>query len=157
MLLLSVGRFEIRRLPELPLPHPIDLLAAAQSIPPPQRHFFVAFTAEDVSFEKIPVGRFGTLTEIQALARWCSQHPAAAEITLISDAFHLPRVRLCSRALLPRMVRARFLPVPDSLPAAGIEPWHPPLALRLRELLKLPLYLVLLAFLRLQSAPSQGR
>ena len=70
-ILLSVGRFEIRRLRELPLPTPLDLLSAVQSVPPPERHFFVEFDASGVRYKRTPVGRFGTLSEIRALAEWC--------------------------------------------------------------------------------------
>ena len=51
--LFSVGRFEIRRFPELGLPLTIDLLQMAQSIPPPQRHFFVLFENHDVPIQNV--------------------------------------------------------------------------------------------------------
>src|SRR5262249_50830657 len=66
-IVLSVGRFEIRRLPEVGLPAPLDLLSTAQAVPPPERHYFVEFDAGGVKFEKTRVGRYGTLSEIEAL------------------------------------------------------------------------------------------
>src|ERR1700746_814336 len=66
-ILFSVGRFEIQRFPELGLPHTIDLLQMAQSVPPPLRHFFVLFENRQFAVQRIPVRALGTLGEIDAL------------------------------------------------------------------------------------------
>ena len=47
-ILLSVGRFEIRRFSKMALPASLDLLKLAQAVPPSQRHYFVFFEGEEV-------------------------------------------------------------------------------------------------------------
>jgi uncharacterized SAM-binding protein YcdF (DUF218 family) len=140
-ILLSVGRFEIRRFAELDLPYPagsvpLDLLAARPTSLR-ERHFFVAFSAQDVSFEKIPLGRLGTLREIRALAKWCKERPEIASLIVVSSGYHLRRVRLCCRALLPSAIGVIYAAVPEE---TDVHKWE--LAL---ELLKLPLYAAVLA------------
>lgn len=108
-LLMSVARFEIRRLTRLPLPASIDLLKLAAAVPPPKRHFFLLFEGSGCQAERIPVGRFGTLSEIKALAEWLRPRPGIRTICIVSSATHLRRIRFCCRALLPAHVRALFL------------------------------------------------
>ena len=74
-IMFSVGRFEIRRFSKMALPVPLDLLKPAQELPPPQRHYFVFFEGQEVETQHVLPGRFGTLTEIEALARWLSKRP----------------------------------------------------------------------------------
>src|SRR5437660_9781287 len=84
-IVLSVARFEIRRLGEQALPTAIDLLSAAQGVPPAERHFFVEFGAGGVTFEKTRTGRFGTLAEIAALAKWCERNRDGESLMVISS------------------------------------------------------------------------
>jgi uncharacterized SAM-binding protein YcdF (DUF218 family) len=147
-ILLSVGRFEIRRFAELDLPYPagsepINLLAARPASLR-ERHFFVAFTAQDVCFEKIPPGRLGTLREIRALAKWCKERPEIASLIIVSSGYHLRRVRLCWRAFLPKAIRVTYAAVPGEAEVPARE-----FAL---ELLKLPFYGAVLAGVRLARA-----
>src|SRR5258708_37088495 len=62
--LLSVGRFEIRSLSNLPLPGPVDLLGLADRIPPPQRHYFVQFERGKDLAEPIRPDRICTIAEM---------------------------------------------------------------------------------------------
>ncbi|HXL22035.1 MAG TPA: hypothetical protein VOA78_06195 [Candidatus Dormibacteraeota bacterium] len=151
-ILLSVGRFEIRRFAELDLPYPpgsapIDLLAA-RPISPRGRHFFVTFSADEVSFEKIAPGWLGTLREIRALAKWCKQRPEITSLIMVSSGYHLRRVRLCCRALLPKAIRVTYAAVPGEAEVPARE-----FAL---ELLKLPFYGAVLAGVRLARAFARG-
>jgi hypothetical protein len=144
-LLLSVGRFEIRRLATLKLPVPVDLLALASSIPPPQRHFFVGFEGGACQVERIPVRTFGTLNEIEALAGWLAGREEIRSLLIVSSGVHLRRVRMCCRTLLRRRLREglriNFLAAPAA--EAGEDgklepsPWS--------ELMKLPVYRAVLA------------
>lgn len=111
-ILLSVGRFEIRRFSQMPLPVPLDLLKLAQTVPPPERHYFVHFHNGGVEVQHIRPGRFGTLTEIRALAGWLAQHPEIRSVLLVSSDAHLRRIRLCCRALLPRNWELAFVGTP---------------------------------------------
>jgi len=123
-LLLSVGRYEIRRFARLPLPQPFDLTSLAAPIAAPLRHFFVSFSPGGVSAERVVLRRFGTLSEVQALSAWLGRHPDIRRILVVSDRTHGARVRLCCKKLLPPSIQYTFLPVPDAqAPAsAGAQP-----------------------------------
>jgi uncharacterized SAM-binding protein YcdF (DUF218 family) len=112
-ILFSVGRFEIRRFPELGLPQTIDLLQMAQSIPPPQRHFFVLFENQQFTVRQIRVTTLGTLSEIDALADWLLAHPEISSILVVSKGTHLLRLRMCCRRLLRRNVNCSFVATPE--------------------------------------------
>jgi hypothetical protein len=112
-ILFSVGRFEIRRFPELGLPRTIDLLQLAQTIPPPQRHFFVLFEGQQFTVQRIQVRVLGTLSEIDALADWLLAHPEISSLLLVSSGAHLRRLRMCCRRLLRRNVKCSFVATPE--------------------------------------------
>ena len=115
-ILFSVGRFEIRRFSRMALPVPLDLLKLAQQMPPPQRHYFVFFQGQGVQVAHVFPGRFGTLTEIEALARWLGAHPDIRSILVISSDMHLRRIRMCCRSLLNPNVEVAYLAAPCSPP-----------------------------------------
>jgi len=115
-IVLSVGRFEIRRLRELSLPTPLELLSAARTVTPPERHFFVEFDASGVRYERTRVGRFGTLAETRALAEWCEENREVESLLVISSGSHLRRVRMCCRALLQQRVSCVFVAAPQQEP-----------------------------------------
>ena len=99
-ILFSVGRFEIRRFSKMALPVPLDLLKLAQEVPPPQRHYFAFFEGQQVRTEHVLPGRFGTLTEIDALARWLSDNPNIGSVLVVSSDSHLRRIRMCCHSFL---------------------------------------------------------
>lgn len=114
ILLLSVGRFEIRRLGQLRLPRPtVDLPSLAAPVPPRQRHYFVALEPGATTPSRIQRGILGTWSEMSALACCLQQRPGVNSLLIISSAFHLRRVRLCARALLPSGLAIRYLAVPQ--------------------------------------------
>lgn len=116
-ILISVGRFEIRRFSRMALPVPIDLLGLAQGVPPPDRHYFVFFHGEEVHADRVRPRRFGTLTEIDALARWLDAHPEIRSLLVVSSDTHLRRIRLCCRSLLRPGIELAFIAAPLSVPA----------------------------------------
>jgi uncharacterized SAM-binding protein YcdF (DUF218 family) len=118
-ILFSVGRFEIRRFPDLGLPQTIDLLQMAQSIPPPQRHFFVLFENQQFTVQRIPVRLLGTLGEIDALADWLLAHPEISSLLVVSSGSHLRRLRMCCRRLLRRNVKCSFVATPEESGSNG--------------------------------------
>jgi hypothetical protein len=152
-LLFSVGRFEIRRFSKMPLPSPLDLLKLAQDLPPEQRHYFVFFQGKECRVEHVETRRFGTLTEIAALARWLAAHAEVRSLVLISNATHLRRIRMCCQSLLPPDLQLTFLSVPPSFldPAHSQPSELQSAASDLLELLKIVLYRVLLT---LRPKPS---
>lgn len=148
-LLVSVGRFEIRRFSKMSLPAPLDLLKVAQEVPPPQRHYFVSFDGQNGHAEHVLPGRFGTLTEIAALGRWLDVNPTIRSVLVISSAVHLRRIRMCCRSLLKTDAKLAYLATPVNLPEEGqilLEKRVDPPSLRedLQELFKLSVYWVLL-------------
>ena len=145
-LLFSVGRFEIRRFSKMALPCPLDLLKLAQDLPPQQRHYFVLFQGKECQVEHVQPRRFGTLTEITALALWLAANSEVRSLLLISNATHLRRIRMCCQSLLPTDLQVTLLPVPITF----LDPANPyPSALQsstrdLLELFKILVYRVLL-------------
>ena len=123
-ILISVGRFEIRRFSRMALPVPIDLLGLAQGVPPPDRHYFVFFHGEEVRADRVQPRRFGTLTEIDAVARWLEAHPEIRSLLVVSSDTHLRRLRLCCRSLLRPGIELAFIAAPLSppSPAASVSP-----------------------------------
>jgi hypothetical protein len=152
-LLLSVARFEIRRFAKLSLPVAIDLVPLASPIPPPQRHFFINFDKESYEVERIPVRSFGTLGEIEGLASWLARRGQIRSLLIISSGAHLRRVRMCCRVLLPRRLELRFLASPTKK-TIGDGPPEPSLY---PELLKLPLYRILLSVRRAEAATEEAK
>jgi hypothetical protein len=110
-ILLSVGRFEIRRFVTLDLPQKIDLLKIVEDIPPRQRHFFVSLTNREFQVQRMSIGALGTLREIEALRQWLRERPQIASLLIVSSEPHLRRLRICCRALLPPDIRVHFAAV----------------------------------------------
>ncbi len=150
-ILLSVSRFEIRRFSKLALPVPLDLLALARTVPPAQRHYFVEFEGQMFHVKQLRPGRFGTLTEIASLAHWLKGHPEVASILIVSSSSHLRRIRMCCRALLHEGVVVRLAAVPASSAGSGPRGLEESTAAVLKELLKLPVY-----WMVLQGKPGQN-
>ena len=113
-ILFSVSRFEIRRFSKMALPVSLDLLKLAQEVPPPQRHYFAFFEGQQVRTQHVLPGRFGTLTEIDALAGWIKENPDIGSVLIVSSDTHLRRVRMCCRSLLNPKLRLAFLAAPLS-------------------------------------------
>lgn len=160
-ILFSVGRFEIRRFSKMALPAPLDLLQLAQRVPPPQRLYFVFFDGLQAQVEHVLPRRFGTLTEITALARWLEANPGIRSLLIVSSDTHLRRIRMCCRALLDGGTRLAFLaaqlsstaqaepgPSVPQQEAPVAEESVPPPSMKedLRELFKVAIYWVLLKF-----------
>lgn len=145
-LLLSVARFEIRRFPELPLPIPINLSAMASSVPPAQRHLFVWFSNTKVRVHRVYKGWLGTWSEVQALARCLEAESAVRSIAVLSDGYHLRRLKMCCHSLLPPRVHLRFVAVQDTYgPEGKRRPSERETLVVLSELAKLVIYRALFA------------
>lgn len=123
-LLLSVGRFEVRKFAQLPWPEKIDLLQLAKATPPSRRHYFVSLEAGTTHVKLIPRRHFGTLSEIRALAGWLEERPGIGSLLVISSAPHLRRVRACCRALLPPRLQVRFIATPNDTGLARDSWWR---------------------------------
>lgn len=157
-ILFSIARFEIRRFSKMPLPVPLDLLKLAQDFPPPHRHFFVLFEGRNVQVEHILPGRFGTLTEIESLARWLKINPRIHSVLIISSTTHLRRLRLCCRSLLGAKYALALAAAPSSSSSSEEEPQDATRSTvaALLELFKVLLYWTLLKFRHLIPSPRQN-
>ena len=113
-LLLSVGRFEIRRFSELELPTSLDLPAVAATTEPRRRHYFVTISSETAEAQRIASGRFGTFREILAFCEWLEEHSSIRSAMVVSSGFHLKRVRMCCQHLVPEGMRLHFVAAPES-------------------------------------------
>lgn len=145
-LLLSVGRFEIRNFAQLSWPAEIDLGRVAAATPAAMRHYFVSVESGKSEVELISRGRFGTLSEIRALAAWLQRRPHIRSLVIVSSGPHLRRVSACCRALLPERVQLRFLATPNDGRLTRGEWWRNAYARRLvmKEVGKLFVYRLLL-------------
>lgn len=144
-LLLSVGRFEIRHFSTLDLPVSLDLLAVASTTEPWRRHYFVEIGPGTVQLQRIARKRFGTLSEILAFSEWLREHSSIRSATIVSSGFHLKRIRMCCRRLVPEHTRLNFVAVPEESRYLRGHWWRSSTArkLVLSELLKIAVYQLL--------------
>jgi len=145
--LFSTSRFEVRRLAALNLRTNFDLLRMVEHVAPPQRHFFVSLTAQEIQVQRISRGHLGTLSEIRALAEWLHERPQITSLSIVSSGSHLRRLRICCHAILPSNVKILFLRVPQNNSPANCElSWFDKKEMRmlLSELIKIACYSVLL-------------
>ena len=157
-LLLSVGRFEIRRFSNLELPATLDLLAIASTTEARRRHYFVQIGSGIARAYRINPSRFGTLSEILAFSGWLREHSPVRSATIVSSGFHLKRIRMCCRRLVPDGTRLHFVAVPDESRYLRGLWWRDPNARKLvfSELLKVAVYQLLSQGLmtRARSVPA---
>jgi DUF218 domain len=144
-MLISVGRFEIRRFFNLRLPASLDLLAVAATTEPRRRHYFVRVGHGTVEAQRISVSRFGTLNEILAFADWLREHPSIRSAMVVSSGFHLKRVRMCCRRLVPDGVKLRFVAAHEEGRFSSRDWWRDAIARRLMvsEVVKVAVYKLL--------------
>jgi hypothetical protein len=142
----------------LPEPLRTSLQQAAATPSPRKGQFFTFLDREVWSVERIPVGWFGTLSEIQALGRWLQRHPSTRSLLIVSSGLHLRRLRVCCRQLLPPDCKTRFIAVPAeevNLSMQGRLPEAQGARRILSEWAKLILYRFVLIFQRRSSDPAK--
>jgi hypothetical protein len=157
-LLLSVGRFEIRRFARQDLPQLVDLVKQAANIDPPKRHFFVCFSKEGVAVERTPVGTWGTLSEIRAVSQWLDRDKRISKLIIVSSWFHLPRVKLCCRELLAAGLTCEFLSARERSTdrAVGRGPVTNRIWAVLGEIAKIPVYQLFFLCRRVENLRRHG-
>jgi hypothetical protein len=153
-LLLSVARFDVRRFSQLALPRQVDLPKMAAKLSPTDRHFFVLIEGEQTLVWTIPWARFGTLREILALRTWLGEHPEIASLLLITSGFHLKRVRMCCRSVLPNHVQVDFVGT-----SSEAKWWEDMRLFRqvLAEAVKVPFYFVILPLAKRRRTEDSSR
>lgn len=97
--------------------------------------------------ERIAIGRFGTWSEVVALARALDQHSGISSVVVVSSWYHILRLRICCHALLPKPLRIRFVSSRDGNEKGKAHQ----ITSICGEFLKIPLYFVLSVFQGLNS------
>ena len=152
---LSGESLDLSRFAELHLPAWPRLLELQSRIPPQGRFFFLDYDGTSWRAESLPVRPLGTLNEIAQLGRWLRQRPDVRSVLIVSSGWHLRRIRMCCRALLPHTVRFSLAAVPaDSVARGRIESTRPPEQddRPIAECSKLLLYRIVLAAYRIALA-----
>ncbi|HSQ60533.1 MAG TPA: ElyC/SanA/YdcF family protein [Acidobacteriota bacterium] len=116
-LVLSVGRFEWRRLPELGIADDGGLAALVEATPPERRHFLLVLEEGRAAARLVPKGRLGTWSEALALASLARER-GAGSIEVCTSGYHMPRALLSVRRAIGRTVRGGAGPLLRPLPVA---------------------------------------
>jgi hypothetical protein len=121
-LIISVGRFEVRKMDQLGFSD-LNLRALTASLPPAQRHFFIDLSSGVRRVSAALVRRVGTFGELSALAAYLDE-PKIRSMTLVSTSIHLRRVRWCCRRMAAfRDMELSYLPVPEELSTFRRQEW----------------------------------
>jgi hypothetical protein len=115
VLVLSVGRFEWRRLPELGITDDGGLAPLVEATPPMRRHFFIVYEESRAEARLAPKGRLGTWSEALALAALARER-GAASILVCTSGYHMPRALLAVRRAIRRTFRGAAPPSLRALP-----------------------------------------
>ena len=122
-LVLSVGRFEWRRVPMLGLPPESGLAGLVERTPPPERHFFLEVRGADAAATLRPVLRFGTAGEAASLLEEAGAR-GWRSVLVVSTSFHLRRARLALERLgRGGGCRFRYVAVPQEWTAHPRDRW----------------------------------
>jgi uncharacterized SAM-binding protein YcdF (DUF218 family) len=145
-LVLSVGRFEWRGIPELLLPSDGGLRALVDQTPPWRRHFLITIDGLGARAEWIPRGRFGTWSEARAIAALARARNWRS-LLLVTTAAHSRRALLSlDRALRASRGSVRAIAVPEERSSVRRSSWWRSRAGRslvIGEWIKLPVYALL--------------
>lgn len=146
-LVVSVARFEWRRVPKLGLPSDGGLVPLVEATPPVDRLFMLIVEGESVEARRVPTGRWGTWSEATAIAALVRERKARS-LLVCTSGYHLPRALLAVRRALsalegePCAVAGLAAPESPDSPVAPSRRWRSPrawMALAL-EGVKLALY-----------------
>jgi hypothetical protein len=111
-LILSVGRFEVRKMDQLGFQH-LRLRELAARKAPDQRHFFIDLASDSQRVIPAKIRRAGTFDELTALAAYLGPE-VSQSLTVISTSIHLRRVRWCCMRISGLHQRTiRYVSVPE--------------------------------------------
>lgn len=99
VLVVSVARFEWRRVPLLGLPDDGGLLGLVEATPPTERLFVLIVNGATVEARRVPKGRWGTWSEALAIAAFVRERKAKS-LLICTSGYHLPRALLAVRRAL---------------------------------------------------------
>jgi uncharacterized SAM-binding protein YcdF (DUF218 family) len=113
-LLLSIGRFEVSRMPTVDLAGLDELKALRDGTAPDDRHFFIQIDASDTRIEKARLPRWSTYGEAIAFRRFWESGKAKT-VMVISTDVHLRRAALTYAEVFRGVeVQFQFCSVPPS-------------------------------------------
>jgi len=147
-LLLSVGRFEVRKMSGIGFVASEELTRLRDRTPPPERHFFCEIDASRVRIEKVRLPRWNTYGELLGFRDWLARSQARSVI-VISTAVHLRRVSAVFGKLFRRVpLKVLYCPVPAEYGFPQGQRWWTRRAdfwFVVKEAVKLVVYRVILA------------
>jgi len=113
-LILSVGRFEVRRMDHLGFQH-LNLRELTARLPPNERHFFIDIVGDSQRVIVRSDAGKGTQAELMSLSRYL-EPDRVSSLLLVSTSVHLGRVRhYCERIASLLDKKIRYVPVPEDL------------------------------------------
>jgi len=113
-LILSVGRFEVRKMDHLGFQH-LNLRELTSRLPPGERHFFIDIAGDSQRVIVRSDAGKGTEAELMSLSRYL-EPDRVSSLLLVSTSVHLGRVRhYCERTALLSNKRISYVPVPEDL------------------------------------------
>lgn len=145
-LIVSVGRFEWRRYPQLGLPDG-GLRALVQATPYWRRHFFVLVERDGAEARLVETRPFGTRHEARALVA-AARERGLRTIVVVTSSVHVRRASIAlARAARGQDVAFTFETVPDERDPYGPTRWRRTrtgVRVVLSELVKVAIYAALL-------------
>jgi hypothetical protein len=121
-LILSVGRFEVRKMGSLGF-EGLELHERAARLPPGNRHFFIDIVGNSHRVITRPDAGKGTYAELLSLSRYFEPEPPGS-LLLVSTSIHLRRIRFCCRRVTSFAgVRLRYLSVPEQMSSFRRDGW----------------------------------
>jgi hypothetical protein len=121
-LVLSVGRFEVRKMDAFGF-QDLNMREMVKHMAPEDRHFFIEISDGSRTVTPARIKRVGTFGELTALATSISDRQIK-RLTLISTSVHLRRVRLCCRRISGlRRLEISYVPVPEESSSFQRDRW----------------------------------
>lgn len=122
-LLLSVGRFEVSKMPRLDFEGAADLIAERDKTAPGERHFFCEMNAAGTHIESVHLRRWNTYGEMLGLREYLKRQMPRS-VMIVSTDIHLRRVALAfDRVFRDWDVEARYCPVPAGVSSVRKDGW----------------------------------
>jgi uncharacterized SAM-binding protein YcdF (DUF218 family) len=146
-LLLSVGRFEVSKMPAVDFEGAAELIAERDRTAPGERHFFCELSAAGVHLETVRLRRWNTYGEMLGLRAYLERNMPRS-VMVVSTDIHLRRAALAfERAFRGTPLDVRYCPVPARNTSVTKDKWWARPAERkfvLKEIVKLAGYKVIL-------------
>jgi uncharacterized SAM-binding protein YcdF (DUF218 family) len=119
-LLLSIGRFEVSRMPQLAVDFAAELISRRDRTAPHERHFFCEIDSSGTRISSPDLRRWSTYGEALGLRDYLVGRPAT-RVLVVSTDIHLRRVALTfEHVFRGSATQFRYCPAPASLGSASL-------------------------------------